>query len=286
MKASTVGNVRIIDAAMVALEPVSPERVGCDYVIDAWCHAGGRLCTLRAMLHREVQSPEQLEELGIAVYTSVPLSEEQAKNDRRLFKARKRKGKKDAPIPLLARENPAELAIEALRSLRTRLHFAMLEASNNVLMISGPSPEVGKSFISANMGEVLASIGQKVIVVDADMRKGHLHRYFANGQSPGLSDWLSWQAPMADIVHGSGNAKLDFIPRGQVPPNPSELLMHERFGELLTALSAQYDLVLVDTPPILAVTDAAIVGRCAAPRWWWRACQKLDQGSRYCRAPI
>jgi len=261
MKASTVGNVRIIDDAMVFPNPVKPKKslvVIVSILMGAMLGVGYVL--LRAMLHRGLQSPEQLEELGIAVYGSVPLSEEQQKQDQKIFKARKRKSEKKY-IPLLARTNPADLAVEALRSLRTRLHFAMMEADNNVLMISGPSPEVGKSFISANMGEVLASIGQRVIIIDADMRKGHLHRYFENGQSPGLSDWLSGQVEMEAVIHNGGQEKLDFIPRGQIPPNPSELLMHERFGQLIEKLSGEYDLVLVDTPPILAVTDAAIVGQ-------------------------
>ncbi|MAX54370.1 MAG: tyrosine-protein kinase [Alcanivoracaceae bacterium] len=261
MKASTVGNVRIIDAAMVPAKPVKPQKA---LVVMVAIMMGGMLgvgyVLLRSILHRGLHSPEQLEELGIAVYGSVPLSEEQQKQDQKIFKAQKRKSEKKY-IPLLARTNPADLAVEALRSLRTRLHFAMMEAGNNVLMISGPSPEVGKSFISANMGEVLASIGQRVIVIDADMRKGHLHRYFENGQSPGLSDWLSGQVEMDAVIHNGGQEKLDFIPRGQIPPNPSELLMHERFGQLIEKLSGEYDLVLVDTPPILAVTDAAIVGQ-------------------------
>ncbi|MCG8437284.1 MAG: polysaccharide biosynthesis tyrosine autokinase, partial [Pseudomonadales bacterium] len=261
MKASTVGNVRIIDDAMVPANPVKPKKA---LVVIVSILVGAMLAVgyvfVRAMLHRGIQSPEQLEELGIAVYGSVPLSEEQQKQDQKIFKARKRKSE-NKYIPLLARTNPADLAVEALRSLRTRLHFAMMEAGNNVLMISGPSPEVGKSFISANMGEVLASIGQRVIVIDADMRKGHLHRYFENGQSPGLSDWLSGQVEMDAVIHNGGQEKLDFIPRGQIPPNPSELLMHERFAQLIEKLSGEYDLVLVDTPPILAVTDAAIVGQ-------------------------
>ena len=155
--------------------------------------------------------------------------------------------------------------MEALRSLRTSLHFAMMEASNKVLMISGPSPEVGKSFITANLAAVLAQVGQKVIVIDADMRKGHLHRYFENQNGAGLSELLSGQLEQDQIVHGTKVENLHFIPRGQIPPNPSELLMHPRFNALMERLSDAYDLVLVDTPPILAVTDAAIIGQQAAP---------------------
>ena len=139
----------------------------------------------------------------------------------------------------------------------------MMEASNKVMMISGPSPEVGKSFISANLAAVLAQVGQKVVVIDADMRKGYLHRYFENQNDVGLSDLLSGQAEYQQAIHGTKVENLHFIPRGQIPPNPAELLMHSRLKALMERLSAEYDLVLVDTPPILAVTDAAIIGQQA-----------------------
>jgi len=139
----------------------------------------------------------------------------------------------------------------------------MMDADNKILMITGPSPEVGKSFVSANLGVVLAQTGQRVLVIDADMRKGHLHRYFQAASQPGLSTYLSGQSSKEDIIQSSIVDKLDFIARGKAPPNPSELLMHERFKTLMDSLSDDYDLILVDTPPILAVTDAAIVGQLA-----------------------
>ena len=264
MKASTVGNVRIIDGALVQPEPVKPKK-GLLAALSALLGLMGAVgyVLLHAALHRGIQSPDQLEEQGIPVYAAVPLSEHQQKVDRLMALMRRRRRGRHEAIPLLAQEDPADLAVEALRSLRTSLHFAMLEAENKVMMISGPSPQVGKSFISANLAAVLAQVGQKVIVVDADMRKGHLHRYFENQNDRGLSDWLAGQAQENDIVHDTKVDNLHFIPRGKVPPNPAELLMHPRFKELMEHLSEQYDLVLVDTPPILAVTDAAIVGQLA-----------------------
>ncbi|MCQ6261992.1 polysaccharide biosynthesis tyrosine autokinase [Alcanivorax sp. MM125-6] len=264
MKASTVGNVRIIDDALVQPEPVKP-KTGLLAALSALLGLMGAVgyVLLHAALHRGIQSPDQLEEQGIPVYAAIPLSEHQQKLDRLVALMRRRRRGRHEAIPLLALDDPADLAVEALRSLRTSLHFAMLEAENKIMMISGPSPQVGKSFISANLAAVLAQVGQKVIVVDADMRKGHLHRYFDNQNDLGLSDWLAGQAQENDIVHDTKVDNLHFIPRGKVPPNPAELLMHPRFKELMEHLSEQYDLVLVDTPPILAVTDAAIIGQLA-----------------------
>ena len=264
MKASTVGNVRIIDGALVQPEPVKPKK-GLLAALSALLGLMGAVgyVLLHAALHRGIQSPDQLEEQGIPVYAAVPLSEHQQKVDRLMALMRRRRRGRHEAIPLLAQDDPADLAVEALRSLRTSLHFAMLEAENKVMMISGPSPQVGKTFISANLSAVLAQVGQKVLVVDADMRKGHLHRYFDNQNDCGLSDWLAGRADESQIIHDTKVENLHFIPRGQVPPNPAELLMHPRFKELMERLSEQYDLVLVDTPPILAVTDAAIVGQLA-----------------------
>lgn len=255
LKAGTVGNVRIIDHAAVKIEPVKPKK---PLIVVIATLLGGMLSValvlIRAAFNRGVEGPDELEKLGINVYASVPLSEwEQEQSKKR------QKGKK---LTLLAQHNPADLSIEALRNLRTSLHFAMMEARNNVLMIAGPSPSIGKSFITGNLASVIAQSGQRVLLIDADMRKGHLHHYFSASKS-GLSDYLSGQKELQQIILSDEQQGFDFIARGQVPPNPSELLMHPRFSALLEWASQHYDLVLVDTPPLLAVTDAAIVGRLA-----------------------
>jgi tyrosine-protein kinase Etk/Wzc len=162
-------------------------------------------------------------------------------------------------MSLLAVDNPADLTIESIRSLRTSLHFAMLEAKNNIITISGPSPEVGKSFVSANLAAILAQGGQKVLIVDADMRKGYLNHWFNLQWDDGLSDFLSGKIKLAQVIKSTGVDNLDIITRGMVPPNPSELLMQPRFSQLIEQVKGQYDFVIIDTPPILAVTDPAIV---------------------------
>lgn len=267
LKAGTVGSVRIIDKALVQPAPIKPKKALIALIagfLGAIGSAG--ILLLQALLKKGIESPEKLEEQGVSVYASIPLSEKQVKANRATeLKHRRSRRLKGAPvqIPLLAQDDPTDLAIEALRSLRTSLHFAMMDADNKILMITGPSPSVGKSFVSANLGAVLAQTGQKVLVIDADMRKGHLHRYFQSENKTGLSAYLSCQSVKEDIIQSSSIDNLDFIARGKAPPNPSELLMHERFKTLMASLSDEYDLILVDTPPILAVTDAAIVGQVA-----------------------
>ena len=170
------------------------------------------------------------------------------------------KKKTEIDQAFLAVENPADLAIEAIRGLRTSLHFAMMEARNNVLMISGASPNAGKTFVSSNLAAVVAQTGQKVLFIDTDMRKGYTHRLFNLDNENGLSDILSGKTEINKAVKAVSNAGFDYISRGAVPPNPAELLMHRRFGELINWASGIYDIVILDTPPILAVTDAAIIG--------------------------
>ena len=259
-KNSAIGNVRIIDDAVTAPKPVKPKKilvVLIGAVLGGFISVG--LVLLRVFLRRGIESPEQLEELGINVYASVPVSEWMAKQQPKGIKSRKNKQKEN--LSFLAIDNPADLAIEAIRSLRTSLHFAMMEASNNILMISGASPNAGKTFITTNLAAVLAQGEQKVLFIDADMRKGYSHQIFNQSLDHGLSDILSGKSSIEQGVKSVGGANFDFIARGKTPPNPSELLMHSRFQNLLNWASENYDIVLVDTPPILAVTDAAVIGR-------------------------
>ncbi|MDP2562101.1 polysaccharide biosynthesis tyrosine autokinase [Psychrobium sp. 1_MG-2023] len=259
VRAGTVGNVRIIDVAEVnTTKPVKPKK---SLIAVMATMLGGMfaiaIVLVQKALHKGVEDPSEIEAIGMPVYASVPFSTHQDKLTG-FVKGRKRKVHQAHNV--LAVDNPADLSIEALRSLRTSLHFAMMEAKNNVIAISGPSPGVGKSFISANLGAVLAQSGQKVLIIDADMRKGYLQKQFNLKWEDGLSDYLSGQMSLEQITKSTKVKGLDVITRGQVPPNPSELLMHSHFSDLIAAVKDKYDIVLVDTPPILAVTDPAIVG--------------------------
>ncbi len=258
-KASSVGNAYIIDTAVTYDESVKPKKI---LIITLGALLGGMLgilvVFLRKVLHQMVEDPEKLESItGIPVYATVPLSKEV-----KLTKAfRSRKQQKT----LLAVDNNTDPAIESLRSLRTSLHFALLEAKNNIVMITGPSPGIGKSFISSNFAAVLCTGESKVLLIDADMRKGYLHNLLDINVSPGLSGLISQKYTIEETIHTVkiGDNSLDVMMRGQTPPNPSELLMHSSFEELLTKLSNMYDLILIDTPPVHAVTDPTIIGGLA-----------------------
>ncbi|HCI6543204.1 TPA: polysaccharide biosynthesis tyrosine autokinase, partial [Klebsiella pneumoniae] len=257
-KSSAIGNVRIVDDSITDPKPIKPKKILiCIIGFILGLFFSVALIMLRFLLRRGIESPEQLEEMGINVYASIPVSEW-------LLKASdKRKRKNNESDKLLAVENPTDLAVEAIRSLRTSLHFAMLEAKNNVLMISGASPNAGKTFVSTNLAATISLANKSVLFIDADLRKGYVHKMLGNEGKSGLSDILSGQANVEETIISVPDGQFDYIGRGQVPPNPAELLMHPRFEKLLAWASAKYDLVIMDTPPILAVTDAAIIGRYA-----------------------
>lgn len=261
IRAGTVGNVRIIDSADANIEkPVKPKK---PMIVLIATLLGALIAVayvvIRKALNRGVEDPETIEQLGIPVYASIPLSKGQSLLEKNLTG----NARADAGSLLLAINNPADLAVESLRSLRTSLHFATLEAKNNILMISGPSPAVGKSFVSCNLAAIIAQTGQKVLLVDADMRKGYLNKLFRLNVSNGLSDLLAGKIDLNTAIRPTEVDNLHVITRGQIPPNPSELLMHSNFTQFLENVRSQYDVVIVDTPPILAVTDAALVGRQA-----------------------
>jgi tyrosine-protein kinase Etk/Wzc len=265
LKASTVGNVRILDKAEVMPKAVAPKK-GLIMVLAILLGGilGMLIVAAKNFLRAGVSDPKVFSDNGLMVHATIPHTDNEGTietNKRSLLGYFKSKAKlKKTSYTLLAKDHPADLAIEALRSLRTSLHFSMLDASNNVVMISSASPGAGKSFISSNLAAVIAQTNQRVLVVDADMRKGYLHKRFNYEPEGGLSEVLAGTIEAKQAIKTTKVEGMDVITRGAIPSNPSELLMSAQFPALLAELESMYDLVIFDTPPILAVTDASIVG--------------------------
>ncbi|MFO1433671.1 MAG: polysaccharide biosynthesis tyrosine autokinase [Candidatus Competibacteraceae bacterium] len=257
-KAGTLGNVRIIDYAIPSITPVSPKKTQVlTLALVLGLFLGIVVAFVRKALRKGVEDPDQLEkQLGLPVYATIPHSKPQERLGRRLRTQGHHNG-------VLAVRNPEDAAIESLRSLRTTLHFIQMDAKNNIMMITGPSPGVGKSFVSVNLGAVHASAGKRILLIDADLRKGMLHRYVGVDREPGLTELISATMTLEEVVRPTSIEGLDLITTGKLPPNPSELLLHERFANYLEKLSQDYNQIIIDCAPVLAVTDAAIVGRLA-----------------------
>ncbi|MEL0028347.1 MAG: polysaccharide biosynthesis tyrosine autokinase [Perlucidibaca sp.] len=253
-QAGTVGNVRVVDYAVKPSEPAFPVMKKVAPIgAAAGLFLGIAFILLRNWLQKGVKDAAELEaRLGLTVLATIPESREQE----RLLREAAGQGSR-----VLAARREQDLAIEGVRSLRTALHFSSLDRQNNCTVLTGPSPSIGKTFLSVNLAALLAANGQRVLVVDADMRRGHMHDYFDSARENGLSEIIAENRPWRDVVRTTSVQVLDFVSTGVLPPNPSELLLHQRFSLFLAEVSAAYDHVLIDTPPVIAVTDAVIVGR-------------------------
>jgi tyrosine-protein kinase Etk/Wzc len=254
-KEGKVGNVRVLDEAVVPQYPVKPNRK----VIIAAALALGLFLGIiaafvrNAFVEQRIRDPHEVEaEVGLPVFSTIPLSANQDSiSKRRLSGA--------TGVRLLSIENPDDPAVESLRSLRTAMQFAMLESPNNRVLITGPTPGVGKSFVTANFAALMAAAGRRTLLIDADLRRGHTHQYFGLQRHGGLSELIAGSLTVQQTVHRQVVPNLDFLATGQLPPNPSELLVSESFKSTLEKLSDQYDLVVIDTPPVLVAADTSTV---------------------------
>jgi tyrosine-protein kinase Etk/Wzc len=252
LRASSIGSVRIIDTARTAPKPIAPKKAT---IVAISIALGGLLgvgyVILRGWLTKGVRGQDELERLGKPVFATINYAPKAALT-------RKTRGSQ----AILALSNPTDLTIEGLRSLRTSLHFGMLDAKTKSLAITSTAPNAGKSFTAVNLATVIAESGQTVCLIDADMRRGTLRRYFnIEKNRPGLAEVLAGQATLDEVIVKGPSKGLNFIPTGRFPPNPSELLMRDSFAKLISDLNERFDMTLVDSPPVLAVTDPVIIGR-------------------------
>lgn len=280
LKAGQLGNVRTVDFAVVPEEPVRPKKI----LVIPLAAALGLLigCAIalgRRMLNRGLESPADIEHaIDVPVYAIISHSDKQLT----LAQSVRRNPSK---LGVLAAAFPEDVAIEGLRSLRTALQFGVLKPENNIVMITGPRPGVGKSFVSVNLAAVLAATGKHILLIDADMRRGDVHSYFSISNKPGLAEVLTGREPDA-VIHRQVLPNLDVMMAGAPPDRPSELLLRERFSTTLKALAELYDMVIIDSPPVLAVTDPGLIGKEAGAtlmvvRHGWHSAAELRETKRH-----
>ena len=280
VKAGQIGFARIIDLPINNFKAIAPKKL---LIIILATLLGSMLGTmlvlLKNMLRNVVKDPERLEaKTGVPVVATVPRSP---------LLTRLRKSNKKAPNRLLAYVDNNSLSYEAIKSLRTNLMFGMPAQGRagqraKVILITGESPGVGKSFISSNLTEVFAQLDKKVLIMDADMRLGELHKMFSMSQDNGLGDYLSQdkthlsrdntqaskvvanqEGYLESFIHSTGIDNIDFMPRGQHPRNPASLLANGSFDHLMKELNLHYDYIIIDSPPVLAASDAMILSQYA-----------------------
>ena len=279
VKAGQIGYARIIDLPINTFAAIAPKK------LLIWSLAaligtmlGTMLVMIKNMLRNVIKDPERLEaKTGVPVIATIPRSP-----------ILTRLGRKKSPNRLLAYADNNSLSYEAIKSLRTNLMFGMPTQGRagqraKVILITGESPGVGKSFISSNLTEVFAQLDKKTLIIDADMRLGELHKVFNMDQHNGLADYLTQDTThlsrdntqlvkidavqesshLASFIHSTGIDNIDFMPRGEHPRNPASLLANGSFDHLMTELNLHYDYIIIDSPPILAASDAMILAQHA-----------------------
>lgn len=163
---------------------------------------------------------------------------------------------------LVVDAEPRSIIAEAVRAVRTNLMFMGTERPLRRVLVTSPSPEEGKTFVAISLAVAMAQSGKRVLLVDTDLRRPRMHRVFEGADgSAGLTVAIAGQARVEDLVQATRVSNVWVLPCGPIPPNPAELLHTKRFGELIDKLSASFDLVVLDSPPLGAVTDAAILSR-------------------------
>jgi tyrosine-protein kinase Etk/Wzc len=258
LKAGTVSSVRILALAKLPDAPLPSKK--------AIVYLGGLMlglllgCTIvfvRKLLWPKIDDPHWLERrFNLPNLATVPYCEEVSVQTN---------ASSQPIVPLVAYSHPKSLAVESLRSLRTSMQVMLACAPNNVISILGLSPGVGKSFVSANLAYLLAAGGKRVLVIDSDLRRGTLHKYFNVSVSPGLADILEGKQTFESVVNACAlHENLSVLPRGAYPSDPSELLMGPHLKALVDRMSKAYDVVVFDSAPILLVTDAMVVAEHSA----------------------
>lgn len=259
VQAGAVGNVRIIDRAFVPVQPFSPRPV---WLATTGTVLGFALACLfvflRESLNTTVREPEDLERIvDLPVYAIVPHSpaEEKLHPD---------SSRKEHTAKLLLQGHPEDPAIESLRSLRTSLEFLLLDVPTNVVTVGGPVPDAGKSFVTSNLAALFEQTGRRVLLIDADLRRGHLHRLFDVARKPGLTELISSEVNRQAAVVNPGYERLQLLPTGTLPPNPAEMISSPRFEALLSEIRSDYDLVFIDAPPVLGAAEAVSLARLSS----------------------
>ncbi|ELH8610358.1 polysaccharide biosynthesis tyrosine autokinase [Enterobacter asburiae] len=266
-RSSAIGNVRIIDPAVTQPAPIKPRKaliIVLGMLMGLMLSAGTVL--VRSAFKRGITSSEQLEVQGIPLLATLPRSvwlwKKTHLRRRNLFASHWKH--RTSNIPFLPVDRPADMFVEAVRGLRTSLHFTMMDAANRIVVVSGPTQDCGKTLVSTSLASIAAQAGQRVLFIDADMRKGYVHNVFKLSNHRGLSSVLGGTVEWQEAIQRVEKGGFDVLTCGPQPSHPAELLMSERFQTMVSQIDKHYDVVIVDTPPVLAVTDTLLIARAAA----------------------
>ena len=245
-------NVRVLDRALAPGGPVSPNlRLNLSLGLFVGFLAGLLLAFSIEALDNTVKTPEAAEELiGAPLLGVLPM----------LSEARQQLSEEAPSRDLTVHKEPTSLAAEACRSIRTNLMFLSAQKEIQLLVVTSPGPRDGKTTAAISLAITMAQAGARVLLVDTDMRKPRIHKSFGITPGKGISTVIMGETQALDVIVHTGIPNLDVMPCGPIPPNPAELLHTERFRAVLAECRQSYDKVILDAPPVVPVTDPAIIG--------------------------
>ncbi len=237
-------NIRLIDAASVPLRPSSPDR-RLDLLLSLCV---GILIALAATffvdyMDKSINTPDGLSRaIGLTCLGMVPVV----------------KGLRSSKAPCVGTTASSAFA-EAFRVIRTKVLLALAAESKRSILVTSTGPDEGKTVVACNLAVVLAQTGQRVLIIDSDLRRPSVHKFFELSQEPGFSDVSSGRAKPSEVLRETWMPGLWMLASGRTPPNPSELLSSEPYRKFIDSLTEAFDWVIIDSPPVMAVTDATIV---------------------------
>ena len=246
-KAATVGNIRIIDNAETPTTPVRPKKkLNVLLGLVAGLILGSIVAFVLEYVDDSLKSLSEVERhVGQAIYGVVPRIP--------------RDVEEGAPSILITRRDPKSPISEAFRTLRTNIQFAAPDRRVHSLLVTSAGPSEGKSTIVSNLSITIANLDIPTLLIDCDLRKPNLHNILSASRDPGLTNVIMGEVPWRDAVQTTAVTNLSFLPSGPIPPNPTELLGSQQMRELMEAVKAEFGIVLLDSPPVVAVTDAALL---------------------------
>ncbi len=259
-EAGQMGKVRILDPALVA-EKVKPnKKMNLLLGMFIGLALGIGYAFLREFMDNTVKAVEHLERKGLTVLGIIPDMHHQVGGAIKKPVTSTSKGGTDFRRRLITYEDPKSPVSESYRSLRTNISYASAEKKIKSLLITSPQPGEGKSTTTANLAIAFAQLRKRTLLIDADLRKPVMHNVFDKVRGPGLSEFLVGDIEdIKTIIQPTKVENLFIITAGGLPPNPSELLGSERMSRLIDQLEQEWDMVMFDSPPIVAVTDASMI---------------------------
>lgn len=261
-EAGKTANVRILDPAVPPQLPIRPnKKLNIFLAIFFGLGLGVAVSFAIELLDSSVRTVEDLEKLKVNVLGAIPTI-----NPEEIARRMKRHGYKMSPedrarliTKLITNFSPKSPISEAYRSLRTNILFANLDHPIKTLLISSSATKEGKSTTVANLAITMAQMGGRILIIDGDLRRPTMHSLFKVERQIGLTNALLGTYTLDEVIKPTGIENLDIITAGDIPPNPSELLSSNAMRKALSVLQQRYDMILLDSPPVIAVTDAAVL---------------------------